>query len=178
MKSVASVTMNDGSWVRTTVKPFRKPMSRQSRTVPATAGQTDQPNSVVSSITDMPETPTIEPTERSNSPPIIRSATPTARIPSGAAAFRYDAVPRHAPERRSGRARKEDPDEDGAHCRRDFGTGEDAGRAPTHRRPRLVRSMTCCAVSIVTKPGPVGIACPPPGTVPVSRYSVSRTTGR
>ena len=93
MNRVASVTMKDGSWVRTTVRPFRKPMNRQITTVAPIAGHTDQPTSVVSSMTDMPETPTTDPTERSNSPPIISSATPTARIPSGAAAFRYDAVP-------------------------------------------------------------------------------------
>ena len=93
MNSVASVTMKEGSPVRTTAYPFRKPITRQSANVAAMAGHTGQPKWVVKSMIDIPAAPTIDPIERSNSPPIIRSATPTDRIPRGAAAFRYAAVP-------------------------------------------------------------------------------------
>ena len=50
----------------------------------AIAGQMGQPLSVVRIAMVMPLAPMIEPMERSNSPPIMSSATATARMPSSA----------------------------------------------------------------------------------------------
>ena len=75
----------------------------------------------------MPQAPMVEPIDRSNSPPIISSATATARIPSlsrdlqvvGRAAQRQESAV-------AGDDRKEDPDHDGA--------GERAELRPDSRR--------------------------------------------
>ena len=57
------------------------------------ASQTGQPNSPMPIATIMPAAPTIEPTDRSNSPAIIRRATAEPMMPTCAATSRYVAVP-------------------------------------------------------------------------------------
>ena len=77
------------------------------------ASQTGQPNSPMPIATIMPAAPTIEPTERSNSPAIIRSATAEPMMPTCAATSRYVAVPFSGEESAvAGHDREDDPDED------------------------------------------------------------------
>jgi hypothetical protein len=88
MNSVASVTMNDGSPVRTTMIPLIAP-SVVARTIPIRIeSQIGKPQIVAQMPMTMPAKPTIEPTDRSNSPAIIRSATAVPMIPTCAATSR------------------------------------------------------------------------------------------
>ncbi len=89
--------MNEGSLVVTTSNPLRKPAPRVMARAAASAGPSAHPKppwlaGVTSSMIAMPAKPMRDPTDRSNSPAIIRSATATARIPSGVARLRIDEV--------------------------------------------------------------------------------------
>ncbi|MCY1354684.1 hypothetical protein D9M69_410740 [compost metagenome] len=85
MKRNASVTMNDGRPVRIVSCAFITPMktAKAIATRIATLSGTCQTTSAVPKT--RPAKATIDPIDRSNSPPIIRSAAPTARMPSWAA---------------------------------------------------------------------------------------------
>jgi hypothetical protein len=69
------------------------PIASASARPAAAAAAGLQPASATSAAMRIPEAPTTAPTERSNSPPIISSATPAARMPRGAAAFRTVTAP-------------------------------------------------------------------------------------
>ena len=73
--------INDGSPLLTTMIPFMYPMVRTIIRVKIAANGMAMSASMVNRVTDILENPIKEPIERSNSPPIIRSVTPTARIP-------------------------------------------------------------------------------------------------
>ena len=97
MNSEPNVTMNDGNLVVTTSAPLPNPMSKASTNDTMTASHIDQPKppasvGVTRIMMDMPVNPTIEPIERSNSPPIINRHTAIAMMPSGAARLRIAAV--------------------------------------------------------------------------------------
>ena len=82
MKKVASVTMKLGSPVRMTMKPLMKPTPAANESVQTIAGETIMPTSVARDAHEQPRVPTMTPDDRSNSPPIISSATATAMMPS------------------------------------------------------------------------------------------------
>ena len=84
-KNVASVTMKLGSFVLTTVIPLIRPITTPKSRTSAIAGQTFMFWNVVRYPSSSPELPIITPADRSNSPPIISSATGTATIPYWAA---------------------------------------------------------------------------------------------
>ncbi len=88
MNSVPSVMMNDGSRCAARGYPLKTPNRRAKASDASIASQMFQPYSTLSSAKIMPQAPIIEPIERSNSPPIISSATATARMPSWAATSR------------------------------------------------------------------------------------------
>ncbi len=88
MNSVASVTMNDGSPVRTTMKPFMTPRSVVSTSEMRIPAQTGRPYVVTQMPMTIPAKPMSEPIDRSNSPPIISSATAVPTIPTCAATSR------------------------------------------------------------------------------------------
>ena len=72
--------MNEGRWVRTTMSPLRKPIVSATAKARRTLSVIGTWKVIVGSAITMPEKPIIEPSERSNSPPIISSAAPTAII--------------------------------------------------------------------------------------------------
>ena len=72
MNRNASVTMKLGSPVRTTMSPLSAPIAIASAKVRRIACQTGQPSVTEKIAIIMPEKPIIEPTERSNSPAIIK----------------------------------------------------------------------------------------------------------
>ena len=92
--SMPSVTMNDGRPVVTTTQPLNSPIEggerEGERRCPPTAASRTR-STVIAMI--MPAAPTIEPTDRSNSPAIISSATGTPTMPICAATSRYVAAP-------------------------------------------------------------------------------------
>ena len=72
-----------------------KPIAAPNSITSTIAGQMFMSSRVVSTPSRRPELPTITPAERSNSPPIIRSATGTATIPYWAAwSVHWLAMPR------------------------------------------------------------------------------------
>src|SRR5215470_3938184 len=77
--------MKLGSPVRTTRKPLTAPSAAQSAKVKSAATHSGQPQYSAGIASIMPAKPIIEPMERSNSPPIMRSAAPTAMMPRNAA---------------------------------------------------------------------------------------------
>ena len=79
MKSMPSVVMNDGMAKRIVSQPLRKPIAAQAAKPASIAGQNPQPM-VISTARLMGISAKTEPTDRSNSPQIIRSVTPTATI--------------------------------------------------------------------------------------------------
>ena len=81
MKRKASVTMNDGSPVRTTSWPFTKPSTSAQARETTIDSQTGQPKWSGGMAATMPVNPIIEPMERSNSPAIMSRHAPTARMP-------------------------------------------------------------------------------------------------
>src|SRR5262245_15029949 len=87
MQKVPRVMMKLGSFVFTTAMPLTNPTARPKARQTRIAGQMFQPCSVVRMPSNRPELPIMTPAERSNSPPIIRSATGTATMPSYAAVF-------------------------------------------------------------------------------------------
>ena len=85
---VASVTMNDGSPVRTTSRPFTTPRTVVRTIAMRIDSQIGRPSSVTPTPMTIPAKPTSEPIDRSNSPAIISRATAVARIPTWAATSR------------------------------------------------------------------------------------------
>ena len=72
--------MKLGSPVRMTRRPLRAPIATATRKATRIALQTGQPHWTERIAMTTPEKPIIEPTERSNSPAIIRRHAPTAMI--------------------------------------------------------------------------------------------------
>ena len=93
VKNVPSVTMKLGRPDFTTMNPFRKPIARAMRSESPIAGQTLRPVWTANSPANIPVVPVITPADKSNSPPIISSATAMAVSPKFAEASRYVAVP-------------------------------------------------------------------------------------
>ena len=77
--SVPIVTASDGSPTRVTSTPFSSPPAAPTTSAASIAGQIDQPWAKSDAIT-VPESPSIEATERSISPVITISATGSAMI--------------------------------------------------------------------------------------------------
>ena len=73
------------------------PTSAANANVTTIAGHIEKPHSVVSSPISSPVVPVITPAERSNSPPIISSATATAMIPIVEATSVQFAIPLSVP---------------------------------------------------------------------------------
>ena len=80
MKRRASVTMKLGSPVRITMKPFSAPTPRHITKVTRIATQTGHPSVTEKIAIIIPAKPIIDPTDRSNSPAIIKRPAPTAII--------------------------------------------------------------------------------------------------
>ena len=80
--------MKEGSLVRTTSSPFSAPMMSEMISAIRIASHMFMPYWTESMAMIIPEEPIREPTERSNSPPIISRATATDRMPSSAAISR------------------------------------------------------------------------------------------
>ena len=74
-----------------------KPTAAANANVTAIAGHIEKPHSVVSSPRRRPVVPVITPADRSNSPPIIRSATATDMIPIVEATSVQLAIPLSVP---------------------------------------------------------------------------------
>ena len=74
--------MKLGSFVFITMKPLKRPTQAAKANVTMIAGHMLKPHSVVSRPSSRPVVPVITPADRSNSPPIISSATTTAMMPS------------------------------------------------------------------------------------------------
>jgi hypothetical protein len=88
MNSVASVTMNDGSPVRTTMRPLITPRNVVAIIAMMIDSQTGRPQMVTPMPMRIPAKPTIEPIDRSNSPAIMSRATAVATMPTWAATSR------------------------------------------------------------------------------------------
>ena len=82
MKRKARVTMKEGRPVFRTIWPFRAPKAAATIKVATIARIGGRPTTASATPKISPEKATMEPTERSNSPPIISSAAPIARMPS------------------------------------------------------------------------------------------------
>ena len=80
MNSSASVTMKLGNPVRITMNPFSPPTAIHMIKVTRIASQTGHPSVTEKIAIIMPAKPIIDPTDRSNSPAIIRRHAPTAMI--------------------------------------------------------------------------------------------------
>ena len=94
-KNVPSVTMKLGSPVLLTRNPFHHPTHPQRMNAAPIASHSGAPPSVkylAMRAMVTPVAPVITPADRSNSPPIIKSATAIAMMPSGAATSRKFAV--------------------------------------------------------------------------------------
>ena len=85
--------MKEGSPVVTTNQPLVKPMAAAKRNVRKMDGQTPMLYSVISRPANRPDEPIMTPLERSNSPPIISSATAIAMMPYVEATSVHRAVP-------------------------------------------------------------------------------------
>ena len=84
----------------------------------------------------MPAKPIIEPIDRSNSPPIIRSATAAARMPSSAETCRTLMMPRGAEQAGvAGDDGEDEDDEDGAGQRAELGPAQELGEARGRPQP-------------------------------------------
>jgi hypothetical protein len=82
MLRVARVTMNEGRPVRTTISPLIAPSPVERAIAMRIDSQIGRPQIVTQMPIMIPAKPTIEPTDRSNSPAIIRRATAVAMIPT------------------------------------------------------------------------------------------------
>ena len=80
-KKVARVMMKLGSLVRTTSRPLAAPMMPAKISTMTIPTQTLTCCRVMSMPSSKPLVPVMTPADRSNSPPIMRSATATAMIP-------------------------------------------------------------------------------------------------
>ena len=85
MNRKASVTMKDGRPDLMTMNPLIEPTIAAKAKVSGIARISGRPKLTVAAAKNRPANATIEPIDRSNSPPIIRSAAPMARMPSCAA---------------------------------------------------------------------------------------------
>ena len=74
--------LNDGSPVRSTICPFNAPKAAAMANVTRIASSSGSCSTVTAVPKISPAKATIEPTERSNSPPTIKRAAPIARMPS------------------------------------------------------------------------------------------------
>src|SRR5262249_15223775 len=77
--------MNDGSPVRITRMPFNAPKAAASANANRHAAHSGHPQYSAGMVSIMPANPIIDPTDRSNSPPIISNPAPTASSPRNAA---------------------------------------------------------------------------------------------
>ena len=93
MKLVARVTINDGSLVFTTTRPFAKPIRAPAARARNTIGQIGKSYWLVPRARIIDAAPTVDPIDKSNSPEIIKSPTGIATIPSSAARLSQPAVP-------------------------------------------------------------------------------------
>jgi hypothetical protein len=82
MNRKASVTMKLGSLVRITMAPLTAPSAAAHTAVSSSASTNGRCSTARLTPRISPASATIEPMERSNSPPIISSAAATARMPS------------------------------------------------------------------------------------------------
>ncbi len=85
MNRKASVTMKLGSLVRITMVPLIAPRAAAQASVTSSASTNGRCSTTRQPPRIRPANATIEPIDRSNSPPIISSAAATARMPSSAA---------------------------------------------------------------------------------------------
>ena len=85
MKRNASVTINDGSPVLSTMEPFTAPTRAAKINVIGIAKTKGSPKVTTQEPKIRPAKAIIDPIERSNSPPIISIAAPIAKMPSWAA---------------------------------------------------------------------------------------------
>src|ERR1700722_17521835 len=85
--------MNDGRPVRTVMIPLISPTHAPAKRTMAIISQNGTLNTVVPIARKTAEAPTMDPTERSNSPAIIRTPTGMAMMPSSAAVSSQPAVP-------------------------------------------------------------------------------------
>src|SRR5256885_14361032 len=83
MKNVPSVTRKEGIPVLTTIQPFRNPMNSDTASATSTPTQVMVVNSYMNREAVSAELVTATPADRSNSPPIISSATGGAIRPEG-----------------------------------------------------------------------------------------------
>ena len=79
------MTINDGRPVRMTICAFNNPASAAAISVKPMATMTGKLKVTTQAPNTNPAKATIEPTDRSNSPPIISIAAPMAKMPSCAA---------------------------------------------------------------------------------------------
>ena len=113
MKKVASVTMKLGSFVFTTIIPLMKPIVAAKTNVSTIANQMFMSSSVASRPITSPALPVITPADRSNSPPIMSSATATAGMPSVEATSVQLAAPSSVPNSSVVKREEEEDDECG-----------------------------------------------------------------
>ena len=92
-KLAASDTMNDGRPVRTVMIPLISPTHAPAKSTMAIISQNGTLKIVVPIARKTAEAPTMDPTERSNSPAIMRTPTGMAMMPSSAAVSSQPAVP-------------------------------------------------------------------------------------
>ncbi len=169
--------MKLGSLVRTSMTPLNAPSAS------VTSSDTPTPTQVLAVIWKLSideisaELVTITPADRSNSPPIISSATGTAMMPIVEDAYstvpmldawrkesatseknrKTAAAPTTAPS--SGRPSSRRASDRGA-SRSSMPESRTSSRA--HRVPRLAYASSACASSLVTICGPVRTGWPPP----------------
>ena len=94
MNRPARVTMNEGRPVRTTTMPLIQPTPAATAKARMMHSHKGQPQITAGMASTTPAAPIIEPTDRSNSPPIISSAAATAMMPSCADTSRKVMMPR------------------------------------------------------------------------------------
>ncbi len=82
MKSPANVTIKEGSPVLITISPFAAPSMAANSNVSGIARMSGMPILTVNAPKSMPVKATIDPIDRSNSPPIISRAAAMPRMPS------------------------------------------------------------------------------------------------
>ena len=88
MPRVPSVAISALTRAWATSSPFTKPPSVPSSIPTATEAPTGQPRPIINQPETTPTSDISDPTDRSNTPPIISIIMPRARIPSTARLFR------------------------------------------------------------------------------------------
>ena len=150
-KKVASVTMKLGSPVFITSRPLMKPMARATTSEVSTATHTLMCQWDIMMPVIRPVVPVIAPADRSNSPPIISSATTTAMIANDEDSKIHVLAPAGQRERRGGE-REVAEDEDRGDERADLGAAQDRAEpgvlahafVSVGRRLALDRWRCCC----------------------------------